>query len=407
MSVAPDVVRPDNRDLEGLPADRWEHLAVPPGWEPIAEICREINRGLANSVRDTVDAIRSEVDVYRRCAVPREDLIASVECNLEMLLLGIAERRGPTPGEIEARSTLGSRRAHQGFPVDALLQAYHVGYRDLWKRFLKYTDDEQVSHLLLGAASTMWEWTHQVTDAIGRAHAETTHLLAVRAASVRHRFLELLLTGDVHSDAVRTVCGTLGFDARGTFRAAVILGVEPDETMVPRFQGELNLVQGNHQAIPHGSRMVVVSQGGDPQELHQAVTRLYPASVVGVGLARPGLAGARLSVGDAERAADLGTEAGLSTFEASWLWAVLLRESDRLAAFLEQGRTIAREHRAMAETVEAYAASGFSVSAAARQLHVHPNTATYRLDRWRELTGWDPRSFDGLARSLAALRLQR
>jgi PucR C-terminal helix-turn-helix domain/GGDEF-like domain len=404
MTAVADVDSSDNRDLVRLPPGRWDDLAIPEGWEPIADICRHINGTLANSVRDTVDAIRSEVDLYRSCPVPRDDLVTSVERNLEVLLLGIAERRGPTPDEVEARAVLGSRRANQGLPVDALLQAYHVGYRDLWKRFLKYTDDDRVSHLLLGAASTMWEWTHQVTDAIGRAYAETSHVLAVRAASVRHRFLDLLLTGDIDADALRTVAGTLGYDVRGTFYATVIVDPESGDS-VPRFQAELNVLPGNHQAIPHGPRLVVVSQAGDQAALQQAVVRLYPDAVVGVGLTRPGLAGARLSVGDAERAADLSAAAGLNTFDDSWLWAVLLRESDRLDAFLEHGRRAARENPSVAETVEAYAASGFCVSVAARHLHVHPNTATYRLDRWRQLTGWDPRSFDGLVRSMAALRL--
>ena len=405
MTAVLDAVQPDDRDLVELPSERWDALQVPEGWEPIAAICREIRRGLADSVRDTVDAIRSEVDDYRRAPVPREDLVRSVERNLEMLLLGIAERRGPTPGELDARSALGSRRAHQGFPIDALLQAYHVGYRDLWKRFLKYTDDQEVSHLLLGAASTMWEWTHQVTDAIGRAHADTSHLLAVRAAGVRHRFLELLLTGDNDSESLRTVSGTLGYDLRGQFGATVVMGVNADDALLPRFQSELNLLQGSHQAIPHGAKLVVISQGGDADELRRAVERLYPDTVVGVGLTRPGLDGARLSVGDAERAAELSRQPGVHAFDEHWLWAVLLRESDRLGSFLDCGRRVARENPSVAETVRAYAASGFCVSVAARKLHVHPNTATYRLDRWRDLTGWDPRSFDGLARSLAALRM--
>jgi hypothetical protein len=30
---------------------------------------------------------------------------------------------------------------------------------------------------------------------------------------------------------------------------------------------------------------------------------------------------------------------------------------------------------------------------------------TYRLQRWAQLSGWDPRTFDGLTRSLAACRV--
>lgn len=403
MTAALDQLRADDSDLAAISPHRWDRLAVPPGWEPIAGICLEIRAELARSVRDTVDAICLEVDLYRNAPIPREDLVASVERNLEVLLLGIAERRSPTAEEIAVRSALGSRRARQGFPVDALLAAYHVGYRDLWKRFLQHTDDDRVSHLLLGAASTMWEWTHRVTDAIGRAHAETSRALDAEAATVRQRFLELLLTGEVDSDQQRTVCVLLGFDPRGTFQAIVVGDTDTAATPPPRLQSELNLIAGRHQAIPHRGRVVVISQGGDMSAVQTAVGRLYPSSVVGVGLTRSGLTGARLSVGDAERASQTADGPGWHAFEDTWLWAVLRHESNRLDAFLEAGRRTAADHPSLADTLRAYADGGFCLSVAARQLHVHPNTASYRLDRWRELTGWDPRTFGGLARSLAAI----
>lgn len=398
-----ELLEADQRDLVALPPDRWDRLQVPPGWGPVAEMCRAIRADLTARVGDTVDAIRGEVALYRLSSVPREDLERSVERNLEMLLLGIAERRGPTPDEIEVRSALGNRRAHQGFPVEALLQAYHVGYRDLWRRFLKYAADHDVSDLLLDAATTMWEWTHRVTDAIGRAHADTSRLLAVRAASSRHRFLELLLAGDTDSDEVTTLCRSLGFDARAPFRAAVVCGV--DGTVVSRLEAELTLLRGVHQAIPHGPRVVILSQSPDTDELEWAITHLAPDATTGVGFLRDGLAGARLSVGDAERAADAAAVPGVHAFERSWIWGVLTREQERLEGFLTAGRTVAAANPPLAETVEAFAAAGFSVSAAAQRLHIHPNTATYRLARWHELTGWDPRTFEGLVRSLAALRL--
>lgn len=407
MSAAIETPDADHRDLEDLSEDRWSHVAVPDGWEPVAEVCRAVRRDLAHSVSDTVDAIRSEVPTYRDSMVPRDDLVRSVERNLDMLLLGVAERRGPTPEEIEVRSALGHRRAHQGFPVDALLQAFHVGYRDLWRRFLQYADDPDVSHLLLTAGSTLWEWTHRVTDGIGRAHADTTQVLALRAASARHRFLELLLAGDVDSEEVRTLTRSLRFDASGTFRGSVIRDAASDGALVPRFQAELGLLRGTHQVIPHGRRLIVVSQNDDLVGLEKAARRLFPAAIVGVGLTRNGLAGARLSVGDAERAADVLSRPGVESFDSTWLWAILKRDAERLDGFLEEGRRVARENPPLAETVEAFAAADFSVSAAARELHIHPNTATYRLERWLELTGWDPRTFDGLARSLAAIRIVR
>ena len=51
----------------------------------------------------------------------------------------------------------------------------------------------------------------------------------------------------------------------------------------------------------------------------------------------------------------------------------------------------------------AFAGSGLSQSAAARSLGIHTNTVAYRLGRWNEITGRDPRSGAGLMLSLAVL----
>jgi DNA-binding PucR family transcriptional regulator len=56
-------------------------------------------------------------------------------------------------------------------------------------------------------------------------------------------------------------------------------------------------------------------------------------------------------------------------------------------------------------TVRAYADCRYSVSACARRLHIHPNSARYRLDRWQTLTGWDVETFNGLTASVIALEL--
>ncbi|WP_411742559.1 helix-turn-helix domain-containing protein [Rhodococcus sp. IEGM 1318] len=57
------------------------------------------------------------------------------------------------------------------------------------------------------------------------------------------------------------------------------------------------------------------------------------------------------------------------------------------------------------DAVRAFARSGFSVSAAARDIHLHANSVTYRLDRWQHLTGWDARTLDGLMKSIVRLEL--
>jgi DNA-binding PucR family transcriptional regulator len=77
----------------------------------------------------------------------------------------------------------------------------------------------------------------------------------------------------------------------------------------------------------------------------------------------------------------------------------------RFEAILEPTTAVARRHPDLAETVLAYSGCRYSVSAFARQLHIHPNSARYRLDRWKALTGHDLETAHGLTASVIALEL--
>lgn len=135
------------------------------------------------------------------------------------------------------------------------------------------------------------------------------------------------------------------------------------------------------------------------------VRRAAPRAAIGCGSTRPGLRGARASLEDAERTLTVTAEGATGRFEDAWLGATLAGSRDRLVPLLAAGQRVAAEHPHLAAAVTGYADGRFSVSEAARHLGLHADTVAYRLDRWHELTGWDPRSFAGLARSLAALRL--
>ena len=121
-------------------------------------------------------------------------------------------------------------------------------------------------------------------------------------------------------------------------------------------------------------------------------------------MARPGLLGAHLTIGDAERAfAITSSETQVVHFSTDWHAAIVRQSGDRLGALLQQGSATARAHPHLAEAVTAFAEGGFSVAEAARGISLHPNTVDYRLNRWRALTGWEPRSFRGLVNSLASI----
>jgi hypothetical protein len=396
-------------DLRPPSADRWAALRVPKRWEPIAKICRRVSDEADRVTERIVGCIEEEIPAYQnRKGVPRPDLDDSVRRNIEMMFFGLAENRGPAASELKIRRELGHRRAMQGLPVDALLQAYHVGYRELWLELVAQAGREgrDAERLLLTAATTFWGWIHSVTEAVAEAYDETSHARERLASGMRQRFVELLVTGDIDSEEIGELARSLGFVTDGVFRAmcirpGVFEGGEP-----ARLQLELAGVHGVNQCLARGHEILIVSQEADVAEVEKTIRRALPSAAIGMGLARQGLAGARQTVIDGERALSVAARRrGTIRFEDDWFFALVLRSHDDLLAILGQGAAVARNHEQIAETVRCFATSGFSVSETARRMFIHPNSVTYRLDRWHQLTGWDPRDFSGILNSLAALEI--
>jgi hypothetical protein len=158
------------------------------------------------------------------------------------------------------------------------------------------------------------------------------------------------------------------------------------------------------ESAPVDGRTVVLAQIGDPTELRARLGDAVHGAPVGLGLARTGWAGARASCIDALQAHDLAVRRGVdASFGADWVAATMLAARDRLAEIWTAGELVAGDSTHLADAVRAFAQNRLSVVAAARSLHVHPNTVIYRLERWQQLTGWDARGYPGLAMSMACL----
>ncbi|MBW3658339.1 MAG: helix-turn-helix domain-containing protein [Actinobacteria bacterium] len=393
-------------DLRAPTSDPWDAITVPAGWEDIAALASSVAADLDELVDDIVERIVDEVPDYG-VAVPSDDLHASVLRTIDMMLVGIAENRSPRAEEISIRRELGHRRALQGLPVRQLIQAYHVGYRELWQALVRRLppDSPATATSLLTAATTVWGWVHETTDAIAEAHRETIRSQEAHVIGARQRFTELLVTGDLAADEGQRLGASIGFDVDGPFLVIAAAVEAVDGTEPRRLQAALEELPGIHAVAARGPKVILTTQRMDEDELIRLLPATLPEATFGVGMERPGLAGARESLGDAERALEVAAPGTVARFEDEWLSATLVRSGPRLSEVLATGVETAAQHPHLAETVLVFADAGFSVSETARQLSLHANTVSYRLDRWHALTGWDPRTFAGLSRSVAALRL--
>lgn len=197
-----------------------------------------------------------------------------------------------------------------------------------------------------------------------------------------------LLTGQVSNTTLRAAEGA-GANPDGSFRAAVCQPLRP-----------LRLT-GWYEAVPRQGSLLILAQ---ETNLAAALAPSVADGPLGLGLTRSGWSGARDSCLDALDAYRLAQRrGGTVAFESEWVAATLLAGRDRLGAAWGRGADVALRHEHLADAVRAFAAEGLSVVAASRVLHIHPNTVIYRLERWQRLTGWDARSYPGIAQSMACL----
>jgi hypothetical protein len=398
-------------------------------WLFIRSICHDTEQDLPAIVASIVRDIRPDLPEY--AVVPVAEHEQTVQQELRGLLHGLASRRLPGTIESSHARQLGRRRAEQGIPVEAVLGAYHIGYRELWNILLSRARSEnpaQAEHLL-AIVNLTWSWLRTLTGAAADGYAEAVRAREVGRTRQGHQLLEALYSGRVTAESTEPLARALAFDPRRDFQAIccpeAMWSLEGLDGLRRRLRGSTvpgSIVPGGAVpggaapgstghgttgaciAITRGPTLVILFQQILADQILKLLSDGTRTLVAGVGLPRSGLAGAAASIADAEQALTLAQRQGrVVRFDADWLAATLQPHLGRLQPLIGAAPTALQPH--LSEAVLAYAGHRFSVTASAQSLGVHPNTVKYRMDRWQQLTGWDPRTLDGLLRSVLSIAL--
>jgi len=367
--------------------------------------------------------VKREIPEY--VAPPREAL-EHIAGHID-LLAAIIHGRRVVAADYDFIAPHAARRARDGVPLSAFLHAFRLGIRVLWDTVVADTGaGVQARAATLSAARPFLESLNASSTQAASAYLEAQQSLAAEGAGARRDLLEQLLSGRPLSGPRM---GSLAAEAdlHENTRCVVVVASDTgplDQDAARTAASEL--VQAAASAIRPLSvarhEELVIVRAVRTGELGRLSRRLRAAQAslaarvigmrVGVSTEHDGLAGVPIAYAEARRAAEgAGAHGGVVSLSELTPADYLTSHADEVAARLvpEAVRSFIAEDierdGTLVDTVLAYAESDMNLARTAERLHIHVNTARYRLTRIAERTGCEPRSLGDMLDLVLAIKM--
>ena len=379
-----------------------------------------------------VAAIRAEIPAYGAERDERflADLASQVRLVYSTGLSAMLQERPLAPEDIAFVRGAAMRRAEIGFGLEDYLAAFRVGQVTLWEAMVACgTETPEGREAALTLAAPLIRLINFASTHAGQGYVEFQQYVVADADRERRDLLELLLAGELPArgplNALAKTHG-IGFDTPMLVVAAAAVGpgVSPEVTQAASIAiarsglSESALVvvrQGEIVAVP------VLRPGAEPSQLCARIEALQvrlaeqgTPLAVGVSTVASGVADVSRAYAEARAARRfLAGDAGVVAIPQLTPFEYLVLHADetahrvvdaKLGAFLDDDLS---RGGVLSSTVQAFARADLNLRAAAKALHVHPNTAQYRLRRIEERTGRNPRRIADLLDLLVAIALRR
>ncbi|TYP88368.1 PucR family transcriptional regulator [Blastococcus xanthinilyticus] len=374
---------------------------------------------MSRAVEESASAAVAEVGA----AAGREHGLPTslVEGYLTTLVEVAVHGRRLTDDEVAHCRHLGAEAAQQGVALPALVDLYMSASRRLWPRLPGLVAQARGrpvgSAALVAVGEAVWQGADTALAALAAGHEEAQREVVRREEAFRREFVDDLLTGRSEVGSLVERAERLGMALAGSHTVTVAATDRPadsgmhltrwlEDAARARFGDRDLLVEARD------GRLVSVLSGGpaqpgregDGQALAEAagpaVARLTrrPDWRVGVGRTHAGPRGVLRSYREAVDALEVAERLGLPDrvvhARDMLVYRVLLRDeaaiSDLVGTVLGPLTGARGGAEPLVATVEAYFADGRNAASAGRRLHLSVRAVTYRLQRVRELTGYDP-----------------
>jgi sugar diacid utilization regulator len=328
--------------------------------------------------------------------------------------------RRPKRNELLAVGRLGRQAAEQGISAGRVVQLYLSAARRLWQELPIVVRSRDREAVRAAAAAVL----HVIDDAVAtlaEGYAVARRDLVRREEALRREVIDDLLRGDsdlgtlversepfgldlarVHQVALAAPSRRLpDTDAAISALEAVIFDRLGDRDVLVATKDGLLVVLAPADVAAIGRIEPVAGQDNDlGRVMHRELNRLRHGRPwrVAVGRAHLGLYGIARSYEEAREALTMAGRLHLDTPVVNahelLVYRVLLRDQpaivDLITAVLTPLVRARGGAQPLLDTLEAYFGTGAVATESAKRLHVSVRTVTYRLDRIKTLTGYDP-----------------
>jgi sugar diacid utilization regulator len=382
---------------------------------------------MEETLEESVRAMQEEIPSYRSAdPAMLESVREHVGLHFEALLRSLSEDRPLTREDLLFIRPAATQRARTGVPVADFMHAFRIGQREIWRALAAGASDDETRDAALAVADHVIEYINLASTHAAEVYTEVEALLQAQGERVRRDLLAELLDGRLPEPGPRLdAAREAGLErASSCFVVTATARTQPaDEHALRSAASAIARACGGAVGpltVVRRDEIVVVAPGGRDlravsEALRSSQAKLSESGLslaIGVSTVQDGLdripAAYREACAARERLDAGGGVVALPTLTAFDYLTLVGGDtarhliSDAVWEFVE--RDLA-EGGALSETLLAYVAADLNAKAASERLHMHVNTAHYRLGKIAERTGCDLRSVSDVLELLIAIKL--
>ncbi len=400
---------------------------APPG---VLRLVEGFRSRIEEVLDDALAAMQDEIPSYRSADPAMvESVREHVRLHFEALLASLSENRSITREDLVFVRPAATFRARTGVPLADFMYAFRIGQREIWRALAAGIEDDETRDGALSVVEEVIQYVNLASTHAAEVYAEVEGLLQAQGERVRRDLLGDLLDGrrpepGPRLDAAREV--GLVPDASCLVIAAAARAQPADEHALRSAASAISRACGG--AVPpltvvRGDEIVVVTAAGGRElvavgeALRSSQAKLAGSGIplaIGVSTLQSGLERVPAAYREACAARErLGAEGGVMALlelrAFDYLTMVGGETARRLIAdpvreFVEQDLANGGE---LSRTLLAYVDADLNAKAASERLHIHVNTAHYRLGKIAERTGCDLRSVSDVLELVIAINLDQ